>query len=406
MRSYFNAEFFIGNRQRLRELSDEKLIVLTASGLTQRSGDSAFPFKQDASFWYLTGCNEPDIILVMDEHGEYLIIPVRDAARVTFEGEIDKAELARLSGIEEVLDEIDGWQRLALTIKKSKKVATLAAPPAYIEQIGLYTNPARSRLIGRAKEQNSRLKIVDIGMHLACLRSVKQPMELKTIQQAIDITTQTLSEVLKSPSYKYEYEIEAEITRGFRARGAAGHAFDPIVASGKHACALHYASNNGRLSKNDLIVLDVGAEVENYAADITRTVALKKPSKRQDSVYTAVLSVHQHACSLLKPGSILKEYEEEIERFMGGQLKNLGLIKVVNSENVRRYYPHATSHFLGLSTHDVGDRNQPLEPGMVLTVEPGIYIAEEHLGIRIEDDLLITENGAKILSAGLPRSLA
>jgi Xaa-Pro aminopeptidase len=409
MESNFTCEFFAGNRKKLRQLfADTAPIVMAANGLLQSAGDATFPFRQDANFWYLTGIDEPDIVLVFDDNGEYLIVPDRDAVRTTFDGEINRDILSQRSGILEILDEKSGWNRLNTQIKKAKRVATIAVPPSYVEAAGIYTNPARAHLVQKIKDFNSEPELLDIGEHLARMRCIKQPEELIAIRQAIDITTDTLKEILVLPKrrkYSAEYEIEAELTRGFRWRGARGHAFAPIVASGRRACTLHYDSNSGKLAGNELIVLDVGAEVEYYAADVTRTIALQPPTKRQVAVHAAVLEVQACAFSLLKPGVILREYEEKIEYFMGEKLRELGLIKSATSESVRHYYPHATSHFLGLNAHDVGDRSQPLAEGMVLTVEPGIYIPKESLGIRIEDDVLVTKNGVEVLDNRLPSKL-
>lgn len=410
MSSNFTAEFFAGNRRRLRELCGSELVVLTANGLLQRGGDSAFPFRQDANFWYLTGLNESDLVLVMDEADEFLIVPARDGVRVAFEGEVNMEALTKRSGIEQVMGERIGWKRLRERLKRTQQIGALAAPPAYVKAIGLYTNPARARLLEQLKEANHQLKFQDISQYLVQMRVLKQPEELAAIRQAIDITIGTLKETMSSKTYtydgyRYEYELEAEITRGFRRRGASGHAFDPIVAGGKNACVLHYASNNDELASDRLTVLDAGAEVEHYAADITRTVAFQKPGRRQTDIHAAVLAVQEYAFTLLKPGVLLGGYEKQVEHFMGEKLRELGLIKAATTKNIRRYYPHVTSHFLGLNAHDVGDRHRPLEAGMVLTVEPGIYIAEESLGVRIEDDILVTKTGVEVLSRQLAKGL-
>lgn len=410
MKSLFSAEFFAGNRARLRELfTGTAPIVITANGLLQRGGDSSFQFQQDSGFWYLTGIDEPDVLLVMDKDKEYLILPQRDNIRETFDGAINASALSQISGITTVLNATDGFKQLSSRLKKVKHVATLAASGPYIEHYGMYANPARAQLIERMKAVNPALELLDLREHLTRMRMVKQGVEIKAIQAAIDITVKTLKEVsrpTKLAKYSYEYELEADITRGFRRRGAAGHAFAPIVAGGKRACTLHNTDNNAALTANELVILDVGAEVNHYAADISRTVSLGgKPSRRQQAVHQAVQEVQDFAYSLLKPGVLLKENEEKIEHFMGEKLRELGLIKTINKEQVRRYFPHATSHFLGLDVHDVGDYTQPLAPGMVLTVEPGVYIPEEGIGVRIEDDVLITKTGCKIFSKRLGRSL-
>jgi Xaa-Pro aminopeptidase len=411
MESHFTSEFFAGNRRRLRELfTGTAPIVVAANGLLQRGADSAFSFAQDAHFWYLTGIDEPDIILVMDRDKEYLIVPDRDANREAFDGAVAEDLLTRRSGIKTIVNDEEGWMQLENRLRKVKHVATIAAPPAYIDHYGLYTNPARATIVARLKTAKPELELLDLTPHLSRMRMIKQAPEIAALQQAIDITVATLKESSRPSKLKtlaHEYELEAEISRGFRRRGATGHAFEPIVASGARACTLHNVANNGALAANELVVLDVGAEVEHYAADITRTVSLGgAPSRRQQAVHAAVLDVQEFALGMLKPGVLLKEYEQAIEQYMGEKLRELGLIKTISHQEVRTYYPHATSHFLGLNVHDIGEYDRPLEPGVVITCEPGIYIPEEGIGIRIEDDVLITKTGHKVLTKKLSRELS
>jgi Xaa-Pro aminopeptidase len=240
------------------------------------------------------------------------------------------------------------------------------------------------------------------------MRMTKQPVELAAIQRAIDITIDAFKDATRAAKiskYQYEYELEAEITRGMRRRGADGHAFPPIIAGGLNGCTLHYIENNSKINRGETIVLDIGAQYAQYAADLTRTIVLETPTKRQQKVYTAVCDAADYARSLLKPGVIIRDYEKDVEHYVGEKLRELGLIKTIDSESVRRYFPHATSHYLGLDTHDTGDYSAPLEPGVVMTVEPGIYIPGEKIGVRIEDDILITEDGNNIMSGRLSRSL-
>ncbi|HTB49222.1 MAG TPA: aminopeptidase P N-terminal domain-containing protein [Verrucomicrobiae bacterium] len=409
MESRFTSEFFTGNRQRLRELfTGTAPIVVTANGLLQRGADSAFGFAQDANFWYLTGIDEPDIVLVMDRDKEYLIVPGRNAIRQAFDGVVATEPLIQRSGIQTVYDEEAGWEQLLGRLKKVKHAATLALPLAYVEHYGLYTNPARAMLVQRLKSAKPDLELLDLSLHLSRLRMIKQSPELAAIQKAIDITVAAMKESFrpaKMRGYAFEYQLEAELSRGFRRRGASGHAFEPVVASGARACVLHNVANDGALAADELIVVDVGAEIEHYAADITRTASLGQLSRRQESVHAAVLEVQRFAFGLLRPGVLMKDYEQQVEHFMGEKLRELGLIKTISHENVRQFFPHATSHFLGLNVHDIGDYERPLEAGVVLTVEPGIYIPDEGIGVRIEDDVLITPRGIKILSDKLSRTL-
>jgi Xaa-Pro aminopeptidase len=240
------------------------------------------------------------------------------------------------------------------------------------------------------------------------MRMIKQPIEVEAIQAAIDITADTLNSVLttsKLPHYQWEFQLEADIARGFRMQGASGHSFDPIVAGGQRACTLHNVANQAKLVNGELIVCDVGAEFNHYAADITRTVCRGKPSQRQRDVYQAVQAAQDYALTLLKPGANLKSYETKVAKFVGQQLKQLGLIKRVDLPSVREFFPHSTSHFLGLNVHDVGDYQAPLQPGVVITCEPGIYIAAEGIGVRIEDDVLITAQGNQVLSKNCRKEL-
>jgi Xaa-Pro aminopeptidase len=411
MSERFGSEFFRGNRERLRQLfTGTAPIVLTAHGLLQRAGDEPYPFHQDRNFWYLTGIDEPDIILVMDKTKEYLIVPTREAMREAFDGAVDHGQLAKISGIKDVLNEKEGWKQLEARLKKVQHVATLSANPKYIDFLGLYSNPARAELIGRIKDINQNAELLDLRQHISRMRMVKQPVEIEALQAAIDITIDTLKEVSRAgalPKYGFEYEIEADLTRGFRRRGAQGHAFDPIVASGKRACTLHHIANDGALASDELLILDVGARVDQYAADIARTYAIGgHPTRRQQQVFDAVCEAQDYAYSLLKPGVLLREYEKQMEQFIGEKLRELGLIKSITHEAVRKFFPHATTHFLGLDAHDGGDYDYALEPGVTLVAEPGIYIPKEGFGVRIEDDILITEDGNTVLSARLPRQLA
>lgn len=406
MKSFFTAEFFKGNRERLRKLvSDGKPIVITANGVMQRNSDVTYPFRQDSSFWYLTGINVPDVILVMTEKEDFLIIPTRDAVIELFDGKADVNTVNKASGIKRIFVGAEGWQKLGTEVKSYKKIATLLPLANYMKFHGFYSNPSRAALMRRLKGIQPKLEIEDIRSHMMSLRIIKQKAEVMAIQHAVDITCETLTDIKRNlQEYSFEYEIEAAINEGFRKRGANSQGFESIVASGSNACQIHYVSNNDALHKNGLVLLDVSAEVENYSADISRTYAINKPSKRQQEIYQAVKDVQDYGISLAKPGISFKEHDEKTRLFMGEKLIQLGLIKAAEKEAINKYYPHY-SHFLGLDTHDIGDYSIPFEPGTVITVEPGIYIPEERIGVRIEDDVLITEKGAQVLSTDLPRSL-
>lgn len=409
MSEIFSAEFFAGNRERLRQLfTGTAPIIISANGLLQRSGDNSFPFQQDPNFWYLTGLNYPNLLLVMDKDKDYVVVPDRDEAITLFDGGLEFEAMARRSGIELVISEKEGRQLIERRLKRAKHVATLAQTNDYFEHYSMYPNPARAHLLQRIKESNPALELLDLRTHLMKMRMIKQPQELMALQAAIDITTQTLHDVVRPKQLEkltYEYELEAAIGNGFRKRGAKGHAFSPIVAGGSRACTIHYQENNHALGNDELIVIDVGAEFEGYNADITRTVIKGNANKRQQAVHDVVREVQAYEISLLKPGIEFVECEQQTRLFMGEKLRELGLIKTIDEKSIHRYWPHA-SHYLGLDVHDVGDYHVPMQAGMVLTVEPGLYIPEEGIGVRIEDDILITETGSRILSANLPTTLA
>lgn len=401
----FSADFFRQNRERLRTLfTGTAPVVLTANSQLQRNGDNSYFFRQDSSFWYLTGLDDSDLVLVLDKGKEYLILPPeREASKIAFDGAIVAEELARISGIEEVYDQKTGWKKLESRLKKVQHVATLAAAPVFIEWHEMYSNPARARLIARMKEANPEAELLDLRPHMLRMRSIKQPIELQAMQQAIDITVDTLKDVTRKLSkYDYEYQIEADITHGFRRRGALGHSFNPIVASGANTCKLHYGTNNDSLDSARMLYMDIGAEYRHYAADITRTYFLEKPNKRERQVYNAVVEAHALAMTLIKPGATIRDNEKKMEQFIGEKLRELGLIRSIGKEQVRKYYPHALSHHVGLDPHDVADYDRPLESGMVLAVEPGIYIPEEGIGVRIEDNVLVTAGGLEILTKKAP----
>lgn len=402
----FTSEFFASNRAKLLEQIGAELVVLTANGLLQRSADTTFPFRQDSNFWYLTGIEEPDYILVYNATVTFLIMPPRAEHRDLWDGVVDIKALQKTSGIEEVLDHHDGWNKLDRLVKKIKKVHTITPVEAYFESFGFYANPARAALLTLLKKHRSA-ELCDIRKPLARLRQIKQQVELSALQRAIDITAETLTVIRKDLSkYKTEYELVADVTAGFLRRGATGHAYQPIVASEGNAATIHYMKCGADIKNNGLILFDVGAEVNNYSADISRTYAVTQPTKRQKDVFGAVERVQQAAYKLLKPGVNIRAYEGQVDELMALELKKLGLIDdITDKKKLKKYYPHLASHFLGLDTHDAADYERPLEPGMVLTVEPGIYIPEENIGVRIEDNVLITKTGIEILSKNLPTSL-
>lgn len=405
-RKLFTSEFFVGNRRRLLEQTNANLIVLTANGLLQRSADTTYSFRQESNFWYLTGIEEPDFVLVMDNDETFLIAPKRADHRDLWDGKVDRKALQSVSGIDSLVEHHEGWLILDKLLKKHKKVHTITPAEPYIEHFGFYANPARCTLLS-ALAKHRKLEQVDIRKSLARLRQIKQEPELDAIQSAIDITSKSLLKIkAKLAKYKTENQVVADITRDFIRSGIKGHAYQPIVASGQNATTIHYIDNNSVIKPDDLVLLDVGAEYANYSADISRTFAVEPPSRRQSEVHQAVMNVRSEAMNLLKPGTDMKQYEQAVDVIMAKELVKLKLLDdIKDRKRLKKYYPHLTSHFLGLDTHDAADYKQPLQPGMVLTVEPGIYIPEESIGVRVEDDVLITDSAIENLSSGLPTSL-
>ena len=402
----FSPEFFTANRLRLLESTDATLIVIAANALVQRSGDTTFPFRQESNFWYLTGIDEPEYLLVMTIDEQFLIAPKWDAHHDLWDGSVTTKALKEASGVRTVMKNEAGWERLSPLVKKAKKVHMNQAAAAYLDVYNFYTNPAQVRCQELLKKAGAK-EFVNCKPELARLRQNKQPVELAALQTAIDITMASLDDVrAKLGKYEYEYQIEADITAGFRKRGASGLAYDPIVASGRHAATIHYVSNDGEVDRSHPLLLDVGAASGYYNADISRTWAFKPPTKRQQALHDAVMRVRTYALSQLKPGVMPRAYEKLVDLQMIEELIALKLLDdPKDREGFRKIYPHLTSHFLGLDVHDAADYERPLEAGMVLTVEPGIYLPAEKTGIRIEDDVLITDDGCKVLSEKLSRDL-
>lgn len=404
METFFNSDFFKGNRDKLKTLfAGSAPIVITANGLLQRNGDSSYFFRQDSNFWYLTGLNIPGATLVLDKDTDYIILPEMSPVDEVLGAPPDVQHAIDRSGIQNVVSTQEGWSKLSKQLKKVQHAATFSASPAYAKHYGFYSNPARKTLMKRMRNENPDIELLDLRQHLMRMRMIKQPQELAALQKAIDITVQTIKKIEKKlPNYVFEYEIEADLSHGFRSNGATGHAFSPIVAGGKNTCHIHYQTNNDSLENVSLLYIDTGAEIENYSADITRTYIVSDKAKREQAVAVAVQEVAEFARNNLKPGISIRENEKLVVQFMGEKLRELGLIKSITPESVRKYYTHACSHYLGLDTHDTGDYDIHLEPNMVLTVEPGIYIPEEGIGVRIEDDVLVTKTGIKVLSEKLP----
>lgn len=397
--------FVSNNRARLQKAvgTEVDLLVISGNSLLQASADRAYPFQQDSNFFYLTGLVEPGLVLVIGKNGEYIISPERDETRLIFDGEPEVSAMSELSGIDLICEAKVGWKKLAVQLKQAKRVGVLMPAPAYIESLDMFTNPSRQRLLDKLKGYNSHIETVDIRSVMADLRVIKSRYEIGMMKSAIRHTRKLFAIIeRKRAKASNENDLLVEITK-YAVKNRLDFAYDPIIASGINAVTLHYIKNDAPIDRNKPLLLDIGLAYDGYAADLTRTIGFKK-DVRYETVYKAVEEIQQYAISLLKPGVILKEYEAEVRQFIGEKLQKLELIKSISKENVREYCPHSVSHFLGLDVHDVGDYTAPLEPGMILTVEPGIYIKEEAIGVRIEDNVLITKDGCQVLTNKLPHN--
>lgn len=385
-------EFYENNRQRLSEKLPNTLIVLTAHKLLQYSYDTPYGFRQESNFLYLTGLNEPDMTLIIDTNsGETtLLIEDKNEYQKDWDGDITTKEIGAISGINNINSNLKLKTLVGSAVKKDMKIGLLSPPPDRIEPYGFYANPARKILYDEIKKyQNS---FIDIRKYLASLRQIKTINEINEIKQAIEVTGKSLETIKKNINdYSSEKEIEKELTINFLQNAGDKHGFDPIVASGKNASTIHYKQNNNKITKNSLLLLDVGAQVGHYSADISRTYEVGSPQKRQSDILKAVLDVQQKVIEAVKPGITLKQLQELTDKELSKHYDTLNISK--------RKLPHGVSHHLGLDVHDLADYQAVLEENMVITVEPGIYLSDEGIGVRIEDDILITKNGSTNLSS-------
>ena len=389
-------------RQRVFEVAKSALIVLSAYDEMQLSGDMVAPFLQESSFWWLTGIEEAGWKLILDgsQKKSTLVRPARSQVDVVFNGRMTDRQVREVSRIDRIID-IDDFEKELRQLRRHHSIVQTIDNIHYGDTMHL--NPAQNEL-------NKTLKrifdsVQSCNQMIAGLRAIKQPEELKCMQKAIDVTTRAFQDVREIlDSCRSENEIEAEFTHRFR-RADALHAYEPIVASGKNACTLHYIANNAKVGARDMVLIDIGARVDGYSADITRTYC-RNPTKRQRAVHEAVLKAQKKVIALISPGLPVSEYVKKGDMIMREALHDLGLLDDLSDDSTfRKYFPHAMSHGLGVDTHDSLGSPRCLEVGMVITVEPGIYIEEEGIGVRIEDDILVTNDGSRNLSGVLSTAL-
>jgi Xaa-Pro aminopeptidase len=387
-------------------MKEHALAVFNSNDIFPISADSTMPFQQHRDILALTGVDQEESILVLfpnasnPAHREVLFLKETNETIAVWEGEkLTKEAAYETSGIKTVY-----WLQQFPTIFKQ---LMSEASSVYINtnehlRASTEVETREDRFIKKLKidyPAHNYLKSAPI-MHK--IRSIKDAIEIELMQKACKITEAGVRRIL--PFIKpgvWEYEIEAEFAHEFLRNRSKGFAYTPIVASGKNACVLHYIENNQQCKDGDVILLDVGAEYANYSSDLTRCIPVNgKFSARQKDVYNAVLHVKKEAEKLLIPGTIMAEYHKEVGKLMEAQLVNLKLIDQTDIKNqnpdwpaYKKYFMHGISHFLGLDTHDVGLWHEPIQAGMVFTCEPGIYIPEEGLGIRLEDDLVVQASG-------------
>ncbi len=393
-----NADFFTGNRSKLTQLLSGGVAVLTAYSALQRTNDAAHQFDQESNFWWLTGVEEPDWLIVIDgSTGEsWLVAPTVEDAHQVFDGSLATVDAQRISGIKNIISAKDGDTLLRKLAKKHSMVKTVGEHP-HAEYFNFQENPAQKKL--RLRLQRIFNSVQDTRADIATVRAIKQPEEIAAIKKAVSLTIKGFESIKTMlPTLRFEYEIQAEFDYLFK-KNDSDHAYDPIVAAGLNACTLHYGKNHERLRQKDFILMDIGARVNGYAADITRTYAKGQPTKRQQQVHSVVEAAHKQIISLLGPELSVNEYAKQVDIIMLEAIKAIGLYK--DDTSLRRYFPHAISHGLGIDVHDSLGGPVAFKENMVLTVEPGIYIPEEKIGVRIEDDILITAKGVTNLSQSL-----
>jgi len=407
-----DSGLFIRNRRKLEKtLRPNALVVIHSSDEMPRNGDQCFPFRQSSDLFYLTGLDQEKCILTLSpnhpvEAMREIIFTVKtnDLMVIWYGHKYTLDEAAGISGVKTIkwLDEFDGVFR-DLMARSGVVYLNQNENPRFSTEV-----PSRDLRFMRQLRKDYPLHHFErLAPLLTDLRIVKEDEEIELISKACQITGQAFNRVLDflKPGVM-EYEVEAEIVHEFIRNGANGHAYPPIIASGADTCILHYNNNDKECLDGDLLLLDFGAEYANYAGDCSRTIPVNgKFTPRQREVYDAVLRVLRKASRMLVPGATIDKYHSEVCKIVENELIGLGLFTREDVENQSaenplffKYYMHGTSHFMGLDVHDVGTKQQPLTKGMVLSCEPAIYIPEEGIGIRLENDILVDEEPVDLMA--------
>ena len=405
-----NAALFSINRESfVKQMVEGALAVFNSNDIFPISADSTMPFQQHRDIFHLSGVDQEESILVLfpsasnPAHREILFLKETSELIAIWEGEkLTKSTAFEVSGIKTVY-----WLQQFPVIFKQVMAECSAIYVNTNEHLRASTvvETREDRFIKTVKNDYPAHHVLKSAPIMHRIRSIKHPIEIELMQTACNITEAGFRRLLGfvKPGV-WEYEIEAELSHEFLRNRSKGFAYTPIIASGKNACVLHYIENNQQCKDGDVILLDVAAEYANYSSDLTRCIPVSgRFTKRQKEVYNAVIHVKKEAEKLLLPGVIMADYHKTVGLLMEEQLVKLQLISLDDIKNqkadwpaYKKYFMHGTSHFIGLDTHDVGLWHEPIKAGMVFTCEPGIYIPEEGLGIRLEDDLLVQKTGAPL----------
>lgn len=412
---------FVRNRANFTvQLPPKSVAIFTANEAMPRNGDEFYPFRQQSDFFYLTGINEENAFLLIapdypiKELREILFIEPYDEVKATWQGEmLDNAQATELSGIKTVKGSDAFWMTLN-DIVFSGYGETIFLNSYEYPKYECAVETIQKRFVQQVKTSYPMHKYGRTAPILNVLRMKKSEDEIAITQQACNITAKAFRRCLETVKPgMYEYEVQAEIEYIFKQNNATGHAYAPIIAGGKNACCLHYSKNQSLLHDGDLILFDIGCELKNYSSDLSRTIPINgKFTKRQKDCYNAVRRVMKEITKLYRPGGTINEINETTYKLMEQEMIQLGLftaedVKKQNPDKplYKKYLMHGISHHIGLDVHDSINKFKPFEPGMILTCEPGLYIREEGIGIRIENDLLITEGEPINLFEGLPTEI-
>jgi Xaa-Pro aminopeptidase len=410
-----NALFIHNRKEFAAKLKPNSIAVFNSNDIMPTNADGTMTFRQNSDIFYLSGIDQEESILLVypdfveEKFREILFLRETNPEIMIWEGnKHTKEEAERISGIQTVMW-LSQFEKMFNTLMAQASHVYLNTNEHIRADVKVETRD--SRFIKWCREKYPLHKYERAAPIMRDLRVVKSEMEIYLLNTACKITEKGFRRVLKfvKPGVM-EYEIEAEYAHEFLRSRSRGFAYQPIVATGSNACVLHYIENNSECLAGDMLLMDVGAEYANYNGDMTRTIPVNgRFSKRQKDVYNAVLRVQRDAIKMLRPGNTMAEYHKEVGRIMETELIGLKLLNQDDVKNqdplqplYKRYFMHGTSHHLGLDVHDVGDIYRKFEAGMVFTVEPGIYIRDEKLGIRLENNVVIQENGVMDLMSSIP----